>query len=87
VLAMSTRPLDVGPFLLIDHLNRKPDGTVTASLRSGEVVSVQPDGRIETRPAGTEGAWERGTVAGDKIIYNSNGNIYVFAFFEQVPNA
>jgi hypothetical protein len=83
---MSKRPLDVGPFLLIDHLNRKPDGTVTASLASGEVVSIQPDGRTETRPEGTEGPWERGTLAGDKVIYNSAGNIYVFAFFERVPN-
>ena len=29
MLAMSKSRLDVGPFLLIDHLNRKPDGTVT----------------------------------------------------------
>jgi hypothetical protein len=85
MLAISGKPLDLGEIVIIDHLNALPDGTVTASLPNGEVLSVQPDGRLETRPPGTDGPWERAAVQGDKLVFNP-GVIYVFAFLTKVPN-
>lgn len=39
------------------------------SLPSGELISVQPDGSVQTRPANAAGAWETGTIDGGVITY------------------
>lgn len=64
-------------------------GYVNLAYPSGLVVSVQPDGSLQTRPAGTDGPYERGIVTGDLIVFGpypgtaETGPIsYPFALFE-----
>ena len=82
--AISAKPLDI-QFVTFDHLNKNSDGTVTASYRDGTVISVQPDGSIQSRPAGSNGAYERAIVAGDKIIYRPVHLPLVFAYLALLP--
>jgi hypothetical protein len=42
-----------------------------------EVLSVQPDGRYETRPQTAIGPWETAKLNGDKLVFNSDGHVYV----------
>jgi hypothetical protein len=35
----------------------------------GSILSVQPDGRIETRPSGTDGPYEWCLVTGSAVVY------------------
>ena len=54
-----------------DQLNpSQHDGYVTVTHPAGAstVLSVQPNGEIQTRPAGTDGPWEQAQVL-------SNGNL------------
>lgn len=48
-------------------------------LNSGEVLSIQPDGSQQTRPAGTYGAYEVAERDGKLRIYTPGGNIWMFA--------
>lgn len=41
------------------------------------VLSIQPNGDWEVRPAGTAGAWERAELVGDKLVYSVGGHTYV----------
>src|SRR5262245_11387109 len=48
--------------------------------RTGEVLSVQPDGTQEYRPEGTDAAYERCSLQGDQLVYAyqaADGNRYV----------
>ncbi len=57
------------------------DGATVLSLPSGESISIAPDGSVQTRPAGTQGPWERGVVDGGIITYTpdpASGICYVF---------
>lgn len=59
--------------------NRVGGGT-TISTADGSVLSVQPDGKFETRPAGTEGPYEVAEDHGDKLVYCPDGvHTYVVA--------
>lgn len=49
----------------------------TLANLDGLVLSVQPDGSYQTRPAGTAGPWEVAEVAGDKRVYTVNGTTFV----------
>lgn len=53
------------------------DGTYTYPWNGG-VLSIQPDGRKETRPVGTNGAWERFTIYKDSAVFSPEGNYYGF---------
>lgn len=46
-----------------------PGGYVTATFPDGTVLSVQPDGRFEHRPAGTTGPYELAERAGNTLTY------------------
>jgi hypothetical protein len=37
------------------------------------VVSIQPDGREETRPTGSDGLYEQGILVDDKLVYTYDG--------------
>jgi hypothetical protein len=49
--------------------NPLPNGKFTLSKEDGEVLSVQPDGRREFRPAGTVGPYEQCSLSGDRAKY------------------
>lgn len=66
---------------LIARVNPQPNGQVTLSNADGTVVSVQPDGSVGTRPAGTNGAYELCSLNGLTVIYQpvSSGPQFVFS--------
>ena len=49
------------------------DGTVTFPHPDGGVVSVQPNGDIETRPDGTAGEYEKATIESNKAVFRPQG--------------
>jgi hypothetical protein len=60
-------------------------GAVNVINADGSVMSVQPDGSVETRPSGTDGAWEQACVNGSWIVFAPNGVPFAFPIFSQVP--
>jgi hypothetical protein len=64
------------------------DGTYVVVNLDDTVMSVGPDGAVDTRPPGTTGAWERCTRNGNVVYYCplSGGTVYAFAFAEGVPS-
>lgn len=74
-------------FVVAAQLNAVPGGyTLTAPFpnaftreggkdpsQAGDVLSVQPDGSLQTRPKGTAGAWEICTISGITLLYNPLG--------------
>jgi len=71
-----------------DHLNQVGGGCVTVSMRDGTVMSVQPSGAVETRPAGAAGAYERATVCGQMLVFcPEGGRVFTFPYVATVPNA
>jgi hypothetical protein len=72
---------------LYDHLIAQDNGDVTVSYADGTVRSVQPDGRVEHRPAGANGFYERARVNGGILTSCPDGkHVYDFAHSPQVPN-
>lgn len=51
----------------------QPDGQYTVRVPNGGVLSVQPDGSLQSRPAGTTGPWEKGSVVGNKFVLTDSG--------------
>lgn len=51
------------------HANALPNGKFTLSRGDGQVLSMQPDGTRQWRPAGTAGPYEQCSIEGDKAIY------------------
>jgi hypothetical protein len=79
--------LTTGALEIFDHTIAQPDGTVIVIYRDGRVRSVQPDGRVDARPAGADGAYERGCINGGVITYCPDGvHAYDFSFSPKVPN-
>ncbi len=63
--------------------------TVTYPVGADTVLSVQPDGTIETRPPGSRGPYETGLKRPDRIIFaplGRGGNVYLVPFTETIPN-
>jgi hypothetical protein len=74
------------------QINELPDGTVTVTFPVGSdtVLSIQPDGSVETRPHGTDGPFERAILAGGRLIFaplGSSGRVYIIPFASRLPNA
>jgi len=84
MIAYGTTPLT--PMKLAQTLNQQSNGQFTVSLADGKVLSCQPDGHFETRPAGTAGAYELCTVNGGYLTFNPAGTPYTFAYVASVPN-
>jgi hypothetical protein len=81
-----------GPLTVRDKLIAQADGMVTVSNLDGTVMSIQPDGTEESRPAGTAGAFERSAKAGNVLIFWAGSGFdapkaYAFALVETLPNA
>lgn len=49
---------------------------------SDTVLSVQPDGRYETRPLTSIGPWESAKKIGDKLVFRVEGRVYVIPIVE-----
>lgn len=64
-----------------------PIVTVTYPVGADTVLSVQPDGSIQTRPHGTAGPWERALLKGDRLVYEAGGAYYLLPYAAEGPNA
>lgn len=63
--------------------------TVTYPAGSSTVMSVQPDGTIETREADARGPYERGLRKPDRIIFNPTGptgKVFIAPYVDALPN-
>ena len=82
MIAIGSAPLFT--MMIADRLEDVGNGEVIAVRLDGTVISVQPDGAIETRPAGTKGPYERATVIGNTLIYRPLDVAFAFAFAAKV---
>lgn len=80
----------VGPSQ-INMLEKSASGasivTVTYPVGADTVLSVQPDGKIETRPHGTAGSYERAILNNDRLAYESGGKFFLIPYAPESPNA
>lgn len=61
-------------------------GCVNVINQDGTVMSVQEDGTVQTRPAGSDGSFEQGAVNGNFVVFSPFGKAaYAFPLFLQVP--
>ena len=61
-------------------------GKVVVENLDGTVMSVQPDGRVESRPAGSAGAYEQATIVGNNLAFRPvSGKVYVFPYVSEIP--
>ena len=71
---------------LIDVGGQVVGGKVVVENLDGTVMSVQPDGRIESRPAGSAGAYEQATIVGNNLAFRPvSGKVYVFPYISEIP--
>lgn len=71
--------IPAGAFVLVTA--QDVSGKTALSFPSGDLLSVQPNGAVQTRPAGQIGAWELGVIDGGVISYTpdpSTGHAWVF---------
>lgn len=70
----------------VAELNDLGNGMYTVSYSNGEVLSVQPDGRFERRPAGAAGSYEVATMDVKGLIYCPDGQrAYLVPVAMKVP--
>ncbi len=69
----------VETFTLVTE-NPQGNGVFTLSKPNGKVISIQPDGSEQERPAGTSGPFEWCTISEKGYLYSSSGTTaYLFA--------
>lgn len=75
----SNRPIEKNPDGWLEAGGSQSVWPSYATLTNpdGTVLSVQPGGAYETRPAGTAGEYEVAEVAGERRIYRPAGQIHV----------
>lgn len=67
-------------------LLKRDDGSASVD---GDVLSVQPDGSLQTRPAGTAGPFERAVVTTAGLVYRPKGyegSAYLMPLANDWPN-
>lgn len=79
----------LGSIVLSGALNAQPNGlyTLVVDNSTGAVLSVQPDGSWQERPAGTAGPFELCALNGNALVFNPNKQPFAYAYFASVPNA
>jgi hypothetical protein len=82
-----------GPLSIRAGLNPQPGGLFTVSNLDGTVLSVQPDGRQESRPSGTAGPFElcKKSSGGNALVYFAGSAFgatmaYTLGFVDALPN-
>jgi len=63
--------------------------TVTYPAGTTTVMSVQPDGTIETRPQGANGPYERAILKSDRLVYapiGPAGKAFLVPYADTLPN-
>lgn len=84
MIGISTTPILT--LRLASQLLAQPDGkTFTVSLPNGEVLSCQPDGSLQTRPAGANGDYELCTVNGSYLTFYPVDVPFTFGYVPNVP--
>lgn len=85
--------LCIGPYQLNRLNDADEDGddlvTVTYPTGSTTVLSVQPDGTLETRPAGACGPYELAILRDDRLVYaplGPAGAVFLIPFSDVIPN-
>jgi hypothetical protein len=73
------------------QLNRITEALVTVTYPAGQttVLSVQPDGTLETRPAGAQGPYELALLKVDRLVYapiGDAGAVYLLPYSDEIPN-
>lgn len=87
----------IGTVPLFDPTKISPSGTLnpqagglytlTINGSNGDVLSVQPDGTWQPRPAGTAGPYELCGLNGNSLVYCPVGTSkFVYPYFASVPN-
>lgn len=61
--------------------------TVTYPAGAATVLSVQPDGSIQTRPHGTAGPYERAVLKDGRLTYDIGGKFFLIPYASESPNA
>lgn len=83
--ALGTVPLT--SLIVVASVNDQGDGTVTLSRTDGLVLSCQPGGALQTRPAGTAGPYEKCVLDGTLAFFSPDSvTAYGFSFALKVPN-
>lgn len=73
------------------QINRVTDTLVTVRYPATDttVISMQPDGRFELRPAGTAGPYELARLESDRLVYaplGSGGGVWLLPYAGDIPN-
>jgi hypothetical protein len=79
--------LAIGPHQI--HVLDGDRVTVAYPAGATTVLSVQPDGTMETRPAGSAGPYETALLAGDRLVYaptGLGGAVYLLPYAAEIPN-
>ena len=80
--------LAIGPHQLNWIDDAHTHATVRLKPTGTDVISVQPDGRIETRKAGTRGPYEDALVLADRLIYapeGVEGSVFILPYTSVLP--
>lgn len=81
-MVYSSTPINIQGWKNFDH-EEMIDSTHSAIILStGEVLSVQPDGKYETRPAGSFGAYEVAKREGRLRVYTPGDSLWIIAIGE-----
>lgn len=67
--------------LAVKSVQSVSNGGTVLENQDGTIVSIQPDGSVQDRPAGADGGYERCKVAGSVATFKpADGKFYSFAF-------
>ena len=70
--------INAGPWKLVEVVASHDAGKSLLVNGDGSIVSVQPDGSIQSRPPGTDGAWEQCVISGGIALFAGTGQCWPF---------
>lgn len=82
---MSVPTYSIKSLLIHYGINPQANGLSTLTIDAGgDVLSVAPNGDLDTRPKGTNGPWECGRISGGLITYNTDNGPVTYAIAQAV---